>query len=133
MEKKEVIKFKGHKLQPMIDNEQIIVPTFRDLPANYRLKFPKVGTQIAKVSLNNSYLKLITHIQQVERVFKKPRNSNITELFGDSDDEPKVVKTKSKSKKRRKREPTPEPSENEVSPDESEQEIISDEEDDSED
>ena len=54
MEKKEMIKFKGHKLRPMIDNEQVVIPTFKGLSANYRVKFPKVGTQIAKVSFQTS-------------------------------------------------------------------------------
>ena len=52
MEKKEMVKFKGHKLRPMIDNEQVVIPKFRGLPANYRMKFPKIGTQIAKVCHN---------------------------------------------------------------------------------
>ena len=49
MDKKEVIKFKGHQLQSMVNEEQVVVPHFKGLAKNYRTSLPMVGTQLAKV------------------------------------------------------------------------------------
>ena len=52
MEKKEVIKFRGHQIQTMMDSDQIVVPFFKGLPKNYRVKFPDTDGQLAKVTLD---------------------------------------------------------------------------------
>ena len=49
MDKREMIKFKGHQLQPMVSEEQIVVPHFKGLVKNYRASFPLMEPQIAKV------------------------------------------------------------------------------------
>ena len=50
MEKREMIKFKGHKLQPMIEQDQMVVPHFKGLVKNYRASFPMVEPQMTQVS-----------------------------------------------------------------------------------
>ena len=50
MDKRELIKFKGHQLQPMLSEEQLVVPHFKGLVKNYRASFPMTEPQITKVS-----------------------------------------------------------------------------------
>ena len=50
MDKREMIKFKGHQLQPMVSEEQLVVPHFKGLVKNYRASFPMMEPQITKVS-----------------------------------------------------------------------------------
>lgn len=49
MDKKEMIKFKGHQLQPMLSEEQLVIPHFKGMVKNYRSSFPMMEPQIAKV------------------------------------------------------------------------------------
>lgn len=49
MDKREMIKFKGHQLQPMVAEDQMVVPHFKGLVKNYRASFPMVEPQLAKV------------------------------------------------------------------------------------
>ena len=49
MDKKEMIKFKGHQLQPMVGEENLVVPHFKGLVKNYRASFPILEPQITKV------------------------------------------------------------------------------------
>ena len=50
MDKKEMIKFKGHQLQPYGAEEQVVVPHFKGLVKNYRASFPMMEPQLTKVS-----------------------------------------------------------------------------------
>ena len=58
MDKRELVKFKGHQLQPMVAAEQVVVPHFKGLVKNYRASFPMMEPQITKVSSKkvSSYL-----------------------------------------------------------------------------
>ena len=51
MDKKEVIKFKGHKMQLLSPNEQVVVPFFKGLSKNYRQAFPENEIQLGKVTI----------------------------------------------------------------------------------
>lgn len=51
MDKREMIKFKGHQLQPMLNEDQLVVPHFKGLVKNYRASFPVKEPQIAKVKM----------------------------------------------------------------------------------
>ena len=54
MDKKEMIKFKGHQLQPLLSEDQLVVPHFKGLVKNYRASFPIVEPQITKASVISS-------------------------------------------------------------------------------
>ena len=49
MDKREMIKFKGHQLKPMVAEDQLVVPHFKGLIKNYRASFPLLEPQITKV------------------------------------------------------------------------------------
>ena len=51
MDKREMIKFKGHQLQPLCVDEQVVVPHFKGLVKNYRASFPMLEPQLTKVIL----------------------------------------------------------------------------------
>ena len=49
MDKKEVLKFKGHQMQMLSPAEQVVVPSFKGLQKDYRMAFPKDEIQLGKV------------------------------------------------------------------------------------
>lgn len=51
MDKREMIKFKGHQLQPLCADEQVVVPHFKGLVKNYRASFPMLEPQLTKVDI----------------------------------------------------------------------------------
>ena len=46
-----MIKFKGHQLQPLCAEEQMVVPNFKGLIKNYRASFPMMEPQLTKVKI----------------------------------------------------------------------------------
>ena len=58
MDKREMIKFKGHQLQPLCAEEQLVVPHFKGLVKNYRASFPMQEPQLTKVNKKMSHLQL---------------------------------------------------------------------------
>ena len=59
MDKREMIKFKGHQLQPLCAEEQLVVPHFKGLVKNYRASFPMLEPQMTKVGPIKFFERLI--------------------------------------------------------------------------